>query len=138
MTLQANFQVLNNQNPAAQIQYSFQSRDNSLSIFWTPKSGKRITFTGEYDRSTLHSSIDYLLPPFYAPSVSLYRDNAHTATSAIDVALPGVPGAKLEFGGSLFISSGSRASQYYQPLVRLSDPCGQAPTMEHRVEMVRL
>ncbi|HTX38232.1 MAG TPA: hypothetical protein VME43_24555 [Bryobacteraceae bacterium] len=122
LTLQANFQVLNNQNPAAQIQYSFQSRDNSLAIFWTPKSGKRITFMGEYDRSTLSSSIDYLLPPTFAPSVSLYRDNAHTATSAIDVALPGVPGAKLEFGGSLFISSGSRASQYYQPLVRLSVP----------------
>ena len=122
LMLQANFQVLNNQNPAAQIQYSFQSRDNSLAIYWTPKGGKRITFMGEYDRSTLHSSIDYLLPPFYTPSVSLYRDNAHTATSAVDVALPGLPGAKLEFGGSLFVSSGNRASQYYQPLVRLAIP----------------
>jgi hypothetical protein len=122
LTLQVNFQVLNNQNPAAQIQYSFQSRDNAASIYWTPKGGKRITFMGEYDRSTLHSSIDYLLPPFLTPAVSLYRDNAHTATSAIDLALPELHNAKLEFGGSLFISSGSRASQYYQPLVRLSVP----------------
>jgi hypothetical protein len=122
LTLQANFQVLNNQNPAAQIQYSFQSRDNSLAIFWTPKGGKRITFMGEYDRSTMNSTIDYLLPPFLTAAVSTYRDNAHTATSAVDVALPGLPGAKLEFGGSMFISSGSRASQYYQPLVRLSIP----------------
>jgi hypothetical protein len=122
LTVQANFQVLNNQNPATQIQYSFQSRDNSLAIFWTPKAGKRISFMGEYDRSTLRSSIDYLLPPFLSQAVSLERDNAHTATSAVDVALPGLPGAKLEFGGSLFISSGTRASRYYQPLVRVSIP----------------
>ena len=122
LSAQVNFRVLNNQNPATQIQYSFQSRDNAVSLFWTPGGGKRISFTAEYDRSTLHSSIDYLLPPFYTPSVSLYRDNAHTATSAMDVALPGIAGAKLEVGGSLFISSGNRASQYYQPLARLSIP----------------
>ena len=138
LMVQANFQVLNNQNPASQIQYSFQSRDNAVAIFWTPKGGKRITFMGEYDRSTLRSTIDYLLPPFFTPSVSLYRDNAHTATSAVDVALPGLAGAKLEFGGSLFVSSGSRASQYYQPLVRLVDSGGEARTMEHRMEVVWL
>jgi hypothetical protein len=122
LMLQVNFQVLNNQNPIPQISYSFQSRDNALAIFWTPKAGKRITFVGQYDRSTLRSSIDYLLPPFYTSAVSLYIDNAHTATSAVDVELPGLPGSKLEFGGSFFVSSGSRASQYYQPLVRLSIP----------------
>jgi len=122
LSLQANFQVLNNQNPATTIHYDFQSRDNSLAIFWMPKGGNRITFMGEYDRSTLHSSIGYLLPPFLSQATSLYRDNAHTATSAIDVMLPWVPGAKLELGGSLFISSGSRATQYYQPLVRFWVP----------------
>ena len=78
LSLQANFQVLNNQNPAQGINYSFQSRDNALSIFWTPDSAKRISLMGEYDRSTLSSNIDYLTLPFLTSSVSQYRDNAHT------------------------------------------------------------
>ena len=122
LMLQANFRVLNNQNPNPQIQYSFQSRNNTLSFYWTPKEGKRITFLGEYDRSTLHSDINYLMPPFFTTAVSYYRDNAHTATSLMVLSLPELNGAKLEAGGSLFISSGSRASQYYQPVMRFSVP----------------
>jgi hypothetical protein len=123
LMLQANFQVLNNQNPAAAIQYNFGSRDNSLAVYWTPAGGKRITVMGEYDRSSLSSSIDYL-GLFLSPALSFYRENAHTATSAIDIALPGYAGftPKFTVGGSLFISSGTRPSRYYQPLMRLSLP----------------
>jgi hypothetical protein len=123
LMLQANFQVLNNQNPAAAIQYNFESRDNSLALYWTPAGGKRISLMGEYDRSSLSSSIDYLAL-FLSPAVSFYRENAHTASSAIDIALPGYAGLTPKFtaGGSLFISSGTRPSRYYQPLMRLSLP----------------
>ena len=123
LMLQANFQVLNNQNPNAAIQYNFGSRDNSLAVYWTPAGGKRISVMGEYDRSTVSSSIDYL-GLFYSPAVSFYRENAHTASSAIDIALPGYAGLTPKFtaGGSLFISSGTRPSSYYQPLMRLSLP----------------
>jgi hypothetical protein len=123
LMLQANFQVLNNQNPAAAIQYNFGSRDNSLAVYWTPTGGKRISVMAEYDRSSLSSSIDYL-GLFLSPAVSFYRENAHTATSAIDIALPGYAGLTPKFtaGGSLFISSGTRPSRYYQPLMRLSLP----------------
>jgi len=122
LSLQANFQVLNNQNPAPGINYSFQSRDNALSIFWTPDSAKRISVMGEYDRSTLSSNIDYLTLPFLSPSVSQYRDNAHTATTAINLALPGIKDGKLTLGGSMFVSSGSAPSRYYEPLARVSVP----------------
>jgi len=123
LMLQANFQVLNNQNPNAAIQYNFGSRDNSLAVYWTPAGGKRISVMGEYDRSTVSSSIDYL-GLFLSPAVSAYRENAHTASSAIDIALPGYAGLTPKFtaGGSLFISSGTRPSSYYQPLMRLSLP----------------
>jgi len=43
---------------------------------------------GEYDRSTLSSSINYL-GLFLSPAVSYYSENAHTASSTIDIALPG-------------------------------------------------
>jgi hypothetical protein len=122
LSLQANFQVLNNQNPAPGINYSFQSRDNALSIFWTPDSAKRISLMGEYDRSTVSSNIDYLTLPFLSSAVSEYRDNAHTATTAINVALPHIKDGKLTLGGSMFVSSGSAPSRYYEPLARVSIP----------------
>ena len=40
----------------------------------------------------------------------------------MDVELPHLNGGKLTAGGSLFISSGSRPTRYYQPLARLSLP----------------
>ncbi len=123
LVVQANFQVLNNQNPSPDIRYDFESRRNSLAVFWTPAGSKRVSVMAEYDRSTLRSNISFLLPPFLTPTVSAYRDNAHTATSAVDLAL--VRGAKLTAGGSFFISSGSRPSRYYQPLMRLSVPFGK-------------
>ncbi len=119
LSAQARFQVLDNQNPDPSIRYSFRSRDNALSLFWTPNGSKRISVMGEYDRSTLRSSISYL-DLFLSPNTSDYRDNAHTATAAIAVALPAK--AKLTFGGSLFVSSGSRPSRYYEPLAKLSVP----------------
>jgi hypothetical protein len=125
LSLQANFQVLNNRNPAQGVNYSFQSRDNALSIFWTPAAAKRISVMGEYDRSTMSSNIDYLTLPFYTAAVSRYRDNAHTATSAIDIALPRIKDGKLTLGGSMFVSSGSAPSRYYQPLARVSVPVGK-------------
>lgn len=121
---QANFALLDNQNPTSGIEYDFRSRDNSLAVYWTPNSGKRVSVMAEYDRSTLRSNINFLLLPFLSPAVSAYRENAHTATSTIDLALPAIARItpKLSLGGSLFVSAGTRSSRYYQPLGRLSLP----------------
>jgi hypothetical protein len=121
LSAQVRLQVLDNQNPDPSIRYSFVSRDNAVSIFWTPDGGKRISLTGEYDRSTVNSSINYL-DLFFSPNVSIYRDDAHTATAAVVMPVPGYSKARLTFGGSLFISSGSRPTRYYQPLARISVP----------------
>jgi hypothetical protein len=118
LSLQANFQVLNNQNPATDVRYDFQSRRNAIAAFWTPNGGKRITVTAEYDRSTVRSDIRYL-GLFLAPALSSYRDNAHVATSAVDVA---AGRCKLTLGGSMFIGSGSRPTRYYEPLARVAWP----------------
>jgi hypothetical protein len=123
LAVQAKFQVLSNQNPASGINLDFESRDSSLSVYWAPAKSKRINVVGEYDRSTVRSSINYL-GLFFIPEVSDYRDNAHTASGAVDVAIPGL-GAKLTMGGSLFLANGSRTTRYYQPLVRFSLPLGK-------------
>jgi len=122
LALQASFSLLNNQNPTPGILYDFLSRQNSLTASWTPS--KRVSILGEYTRSTLRSNISYLEPEVLTPEMSLYRDNAHSASALIDLALPGYAKLtpRLAFGGSLFISSGSRPTTYYQPLARLSVP----------------
>jgi hypothetical protein len=122
LSLQASFSLLNNQNPTPGINYDFLSRQNSLSAAWTPS--KRVTILGEYTRSTLRSNIGYLDPEFFSPALSLYRDNAHSASALIDLALPSYAklAPRLAFGGSLLISSGSRPTTCYQPLARLSLP----------------
>ena len=127
LTLQANFSVLDNQDPIPGSQYDFLSRDNSLSVNWTPNGGKVFGLLAEYDRATISSSIDYLLPLFLSPDVSAYHANAHIATSAVQVNIPPVRGvaAKLTLGGSLAIVNGTEASRYYEPLARLSIPAGK-------------
>jgi hypothetical protein len=122
LLFQAKFRVLDNQNPAPDIQFDYRSRDNSFAVFWTPNGGKRVTFTGQYDRSTVNSGIRYIDLPFFTPATSTYRDIAHQATSSVDIVLPGAKGGKLTAGGSLFVSRGSRPTRYYQPLGRLSLP----------------
>jgi hypothetical protein len=122
LVVQARFRVLDNQNPAPGVQLNYLSRDNAASIDWTPNGGKRISFMGEYDRATVRSDILYIGLPFYTEASSYYRDTANQATAAMDIVLPWVAGAKLTAGGSLFVSHGSRPTQYYEPLVRLSIP----------------
>jgi hypothetical protein len=124
LSFQANFNLLRNRNPAPDIQQDFRSRDNSLSAHWTPNGGKWISVLAEYDRYTLRSSIRYLLPPFLAPGVSAYRDDAHLATSAIEATVPGLKGhgPKITAGGSFTIVNGTRPSRFYEPLARLSIP----------------
>ena len=124
LTLAAGFSVLNNQNPDPTVKYDFLSRDNSLSVTWNPNNGKWVTVTGEYTRATLRSDISYIVPQDFTSAQSFYRDNVHDASTLVDLLIPGfgAKGPKLGMGGSLLLSSGSRPTQYYQPIMRLTTP----------------
>ena len=122
LSFQATATYFKNTNPAPSIQYNVLARDNSLGAFWTPKNGKHFSLNGQYDRGTMHSRIDYLMLPFYTPTVSDYRDNSHVVTGLLDITLPGRVAGKLSMGGSMFLSNGSNTTRYYQPLARLSVP----------------
>ena len=124
LVISATFSVLNNQNPNPAVNYDFLSHDASVSFVWNPRNGKRISLLGEYTRATLRSDINYIVPQTFQSAPSSYRDNAHEANAVMDVLVPGF-GAyspRLSLGGSLFISSGSRPTEYYQPLIRLTTP----------------
>ena len=120
-----NFTVLNNENPTPGISYDFLSRYNTFTVFWTPGGGQRINVLAEYARSSLRSDIFYLAPQDQVPERSLYRDNAHTANALAEIPLPSYGSGlapKVSFGGSLFRSSGSRPTRFWQPMGRVSLP----------------
>jgi hypothetical protein len=112
---------LSNSNPSG---YDYDYKDQSLSLFVTPGGGKRVSLMADYTHSSLLSNISFLVPQDLTSAVSRYRDNAHTGTGIAEFTLPGYSGLapRLAFGGSFFVSSGSRPSRYYQPLARISVP----------------
>jgi hypothetical protein len=122
LTVLFNFQVLDNQNPDQNIRFDFLSLHFSAGVYWTPKNAKRISVSAEYDRTWVNSDILYLNLPFFTPAISSYTENVHTGTAVVDVALPRLTGGKVTAGGSFVRLTGSRPTNYYQPLARISIP----------------
>ncbi len=123
LSVSADFTLLNNQNPLAG-HYDYTSHQESLSFYWAPRGGKIFDIQGSYSRSDLKSDIGYLEPETLSPLLSRYRDNAHTGTALLDLTWPQGNrfAPKLAAGGSFFMSSGSRPTSYYQPIVKLWVP----------------
>ncbi len=124
LSFAADFSLLNNQNPLPGVKYDYLASQESLSFLWAPKSGKNWNFQGSYTRSSMYSDIGYLEPEYLTPDVSLYRDNAHTASALFTANVGHYDGLTptISAGGSLFISSGSRPTNYYQPFVKVVLP----------------
>jgi hypothetical protein len=124
LTLSGDVALLNNQNPTPGIEYDFLSRNNSVSVLWTPASAKRVLLQGSYSRSTIRSDITYIAPQSFERERSFYRDNAHIVDGRVDLTLPSYAGMtpRLSFGGAFFFSSGSRPTEHYQPLGSLVVP----------------
>lgn len=124
LLLSANLSFLDNQNPSPGLRFDLRQRSDSVSVQWFPKEGRRFSLLGDYTRSTLRSDLLYLNPAFLQPERSFYRENAHIATALLDVNLfkVGARQARVSGGGSLFVSSFSRATEYYQPFGRFTMP----------------
>jgi hypothetical protein len=118
------FTYLHNTNPTPGVEYKYHAVQETASLLWTPKGGKNWDFEGSYSRSAVYSDINYLNPGTLRPQPSLYRDNAHTVTALVNVNLPKYEGLtpKIVAGASVFLSSGSRPTQYYQPYGKIFFP----------------
>ncbi len=121
-SVSASASVLNNQNPSPGIQDDFLTHQESASVLYSPGGGKIWDFEGSYTRSTLRSNINYLDPGFLIVEQSFYRDNSHSVSALFDVNMPAWQGfkAKLALGGSVFLSSGSNPTAFYQPTAKLA------------------
>ncbi len=120
----ASFFALNNRNPTPGIDYHYLGLQSSFSILWNPGPDKPVSFQGSYTRATIKSDINYLAPQFLETERSLYRDNAHSIQGMFDLRLSKKlgPEARLSAGGSFFISSGSRPTNYFIPEGKLVLP----------------
>ena len=124
LSVALDFTYLNNENPTPGINYNFRSQQEAASIFWAPNNGKAVTFQGSYSWASLRSDIFYLVPASLTQATSNYLEDAHTATmlATINLGHWGVVAPKLTAGGSLFISSGTHPTSYYQPTAKLWIP----------------
>ena len=124
-SLSADFMALINNNPTPGVNFKYRAQQESLSFFWTLLGA--FDFQASYTRSTVYSDIPYLDPGTLGTQTSLYRDNAHIGTALFNIHLPhsGSFAPKITAGGSFFISSGSRPTNYYQPIVSLWLPFGK-------------
>jgi hypothetical protein len=127
LSLTGDFTALLNSNPVPGVNSSYRAQQQTLSLLWTPEK-KTWNLQGAYTRATVYSDINYLDPGTLQPQRSLYRDNANTATGLFILNLPRTAGVepKITAGGSLFISSGSRPTHYFQPIISL-----RLPLMKH-------
>ena len=127
LSVSADFAFLDNQNPQPGINLDYVMHQEALSLFWSPTNGKLFDFQGSYSRADLRSNIDYLDPGTLQPQVSAYRDNSHTATALFHIHVPRVKNVapELTAGGSFILSSGSRPTSYFQPMVKLALPIGK-------------
>jgi hypothetical protein len=124
LSVSATFLLLNNSNPLPNINYSeLAAVQESLSFLWAPP-GKPWNVQGSYTRAGIYSDIGYLEPETLTPERAIYRDNSHTATGLFSSRLPHYSGLipTVTAGGSFFISSGSRPTNYYQPFAKLLVP----------------
>ena len=124
LSIAAEFSALSNQNPAPNINYDYFAMQTSASVLWSPKAEGPLSVQASYTRSTIRSDIQYLAPQSLLSERSFYRDNAHTIHALADLTPPGYHGLKpkVSAGGMFFLSSGSRPTNYFQPLGRVTIP----------------
>ena len=127
LVLTGDFNLLNNQNPTPGVNGDYLARQQSVSVSWSPASSKHFDFLGAYTRATVRSDILFLIPQTLTPAESIYRENSHIVTALFNINLPHTHklAPKLTAGGSFFLSSGSRPTDYYQPNAKLSLPTGK-------------
>ena len=120
--LSADYRILSNKNPLAGSPYKSLSHQESASLQWLPK-GSKMDFIGTYEHCGFDTRMTYLDPGFLITDIADYREYCHDISATANVTLPAfLKHARLSAGGSAVLTSGSRPTTYYQPLVKLAVP----------------
>ncbi len=120
--INADYTILSNSNPLAGSPYKYLSHQESLGVQWTP-AGKKYSFDAAWEHCGFHTEITYLDPTYLDPALSNYREYCHDVMATINAVLPGfLGGGTVSAGGSAMLTSGSRPTTYYQPLIKVNTP----------------
>ena len=142
LLFQANFRFLDNQNPTAGVKLRFAQPGQFAGRVLEAE--QRQTCQRDGGVRPLHHVLQHRLPAaavLYTPTVGIYQDNAHTASSTVDILLPEIVAGhapKLTAGGT---PVHLRGFAVHALLPAAGTPLRAHPqerTMEHRVAMVRL
>ncbi len=120
LSVNGGFSLLRNNNNRPDIDSEFRSHESSVSVFFAPSAGRRISLSVDYTHSVLDSDLFILLPPFFERGRSIFAQDAHYAGLFCNLGL--MRGARLNFGGTLLVSDGSRPTRFYQPRAELHVP----------------
>jgi hypothetical protein len=108
-------------NGTAGINSDFHVRQSSANLMFAPREGKRISLSLDYMNSWTDSTITaFTEPALFLTGPSIYEMNSHTVGAWCDLAL--FHGARLNVGGSMLLSYGTRPTNFYQPRARFSVP----------------
>jgi hypothetical protein len=123
LTVSGVYSWFENENPGPERTYEFDNKTISANITWIPASVKNLRVIAEYARSNFWSDVDYRIPQTLQLARSYYQEKGHSGTSLVEIGIPGIARApRVAFGGSLWYSTGTRQSEYYQPLARVIAP----------------
>ncbi|MBL8211705.1 MAG: hypothetical protein JNK87_13380 [Bryobacterales bacterium] len=124
LQLYGNLQFLDNNGPPKFGAMDLRSQQMAMGFQWMPKGGQTLRVLGEYARSVIRSNLSFYDPRTLGLANSNYRDYAHTVTGLVTwrIAAGWTWQPQLSFGGTMFSSSGSRPTDYYQPVVRFTAP----------------
>jgi hypothetical protein len=123
LQLGVNYVFFNNSTPTPEHDYQFESQTGSLSLQWTPRKSKYFNIVGEYARVNYWSNTTYYMPQTLQLATSAYNEVGNSVTGLVDVRFWNSGRApRIAFGGSMWYSSGTRGSQYYQPMARFTAP----------------
>lgn len=124
LKLSGDFLLLRNENPAAGVNLDFLSHAESAALSWTPKKSDAFDVLVDYTHSHINSDIDFLVPQTLTPAYSEYLEDANEGTAFVRLSPWSINGRRprLSLGGSIFSSTGTRPTNFYQPMARLSVP----------------
>ncbi|HVW87634.1 MAG TPA: MtrB/PioB family outer membrane beta-barrel protein [Bryobacteraceae bacterium] len=114
----ADYNILSNRNPVVDSSYKFLVHNETLAVSWNP-SGKKYDAEASWSHCGYHSRISYLVPQLLAATDSVYTEYCHTISGFFNLSYHE---AHLAAGGSAVLTSGSRPTNYYQPVAKVTVP----------------
>lgn len=100
------------------LDFTSHNRDYTLSFHYTPH--RRLSVTGEFQRSNVRTSLLVIIPQTFLSDRSLYRERGHYGSLYLSLVLP--QEVQLDVGYSVQGTVGNFPMTYHRPMARLEVP----------------